>query len=319
MGKKVQGKRDHRKDHRAEPGPRRPRTEEEFNDTIRVPTSDIKNKQKRLEVRGKRRATLKNIKASARKKRKTLPAEERQMPKSIEDKQAATDAHLVDEHPEHEVDEFQPLLSQEKPIKLMLTTSYRPTKRLYNFMKELMIMFPNSYYYPRQKYRLQDVYQYAKNLNYSHVLILRDAGRWELMVRTIDGGLAVFKLTSIMLGKDIYHHGLATDHNPELILNNFNSKVGIKVGRLFASLFPQNPEFKGRRVVTFHLQRDFIFVRQHRYIFGEDLDKVDMQEIGPRFTLQLRTMYEADEDGKVGDLQFNVEDKMYVDRKSLYL
>jgi ribosome production factor 1 len=44
-----------------------------------------------------------------------------------------------------------------------------------------------------------------------------------------------------MLGKDIYHHGLATDHNPQLILQNFNSTVGIKVGRLLASMFPQNP------------------------------------------------------------------------------
>lgn len=44
-----------------------------------------------------------------------------------------------------------------------------------------------------------------------------------------------------------------------------------------------------------------------------------MQEIGPRFTLQLRRTYEGTDDGKVGDLEFNVEDKMYVDRKSMYL
>jgi len=34
-------------------------------------------------------------------------------------------------------------------------------------------------------------------------------------------------------------------------------------------LFPQKPEFKGRRVVTFHNQRDFIFFRHHRYVFEE--------------------------------------------------
>ena len=182
-----------------------------------------------------------------------------------------------------------------------------------------MIMFPNCYYYPRQKFKLEEIYEFGKNMGYSHVMIVRDAGRWELLIRTLEGGLAVFKLTSIMLGKDIYHHGLATDHNPELILNNFNSKVGIKVGRLFASMFPQNPEFQGRRVVTFHLQRDFIFVRQHRYIFQEELEGVNMQEIGPRFTLQLKRLYEAGEDGKIGDLEFNVEDKMYTDRKAVYL
>ena len=36
---------------------------------------------------------------------------------------------------------------------------------------------------------------------------------------------------------------------------------------MFASLFPQMPEFGGRRVVTFHNQRYFIFFRHHRYIF----------------------------------------------------
>lgn len=51
-------------------------------------------------------------------------------------------------------------------------------------------------------------------MNYSHVVVVRDAGRWELMIRTIQGGLAIFKLTSIMLQKKIFHHGLATDHNP---------------------------------------------------------------------------------------------------------
>lgn len=83
---------------------------------------------------------------------------------------------------------------------------------------------------------------------------------------------------------------------PELILNNFDSKVGVRVGRLLASLFPQNPEFRGRRVVTFHNQRDFIFFRHHRYIFKEGYEGVDMQEIGPRFTLRVKKIYAGDEE-----------------------
>lgn len=38
---------------------------------------------------------------------------------------------------------------------------------------------------------------------------------------------------------------------------------------MFASLFHQEPQFRGRRVATFHNQRDFIFFRHHRYIFDE--------------------------------------------------
>ena len=34
--------------------------------------------------------------------------------------------------------------------------------------------------------------------------------------------------------------------------------------RMIQSLFPQDPNFRGRRVVTFHNQRDYIFFRHHR-------------------------------------------------------
>lgn len=90
-----------------------------------------------------------------------------------------------------------------------------------------------------------------------------------------------------MLPKAIRQHGNATESFPELILNNFESVCGQKIGRLLNSLYPSNPDFLGRQAVTFHNQRDFIFVRRHRYIFGEDGSRVSIQEIGPRFTLKL--------------------------------
>jgi len=110
----------------------------------------------------------------------------------------------------------------------------------------------------------------------------------------LEGPLAIFKVTSVEYQKDIKRHGVATDHIPELILNSFDSKVGVRVGRLLASLFPQQPEFRGRRVVTFHNQRDFIFFRHHRYIFQDSFEGVNMQEIGPRMTLKLKKLYGGD-------------------------
>lgn len=56
-------------------------------------------------------------------------------------------------------------------------------------------------------------------------------------------------------------HGRPSSHKPELILNNFDTRLGHRVGRMFASLFCQDPTFRGRRAVTFHNQRDFIFFR----------------------------------------------------------
>jgi len=72
-------------------------------------------------------------------------------------------------------------------------------------------------------------------------------------------------------------------------------------------MFPPQPEFQGRQVVTLHNQRDYIFLRRHRYVFrekrateksvvgpdGKVVEGVEgiragLQELGPRFTMKLR-------------------------------
>ena len=69
----------------------------------------------------------------------------------------------------------------------------------------------------------------------------------------------------IMIIVIFQRHGNATRHRPEVILNNFKTRLGHSVGRMLGSLFHMDPEFRGRNVVTFHNQRDFIFFRRHRY------------------------------------------------------
>lgn len=54
-------------------------------------------------------------------------------------------------------------------------------------------------------------------------------------------------------------------------------------------MFPALPEFQGRQVVTLHNQRDFLFFRRHRYAF-RSAERVQLQEIGPQFTLKLRSL-----------------------------
>lgn len=85
--------------------------------------------------------------------------------------------------------------------------------------------------------------------------------------------------------------------------------------RQLASLFPQAPQFRGRRVVTFHNQRDFIFVRHHRYIFEERAGRkggadpgapvlARLQECGPRFTLKLLSLQKGTFDSKAGEIEW---------------
>jgi len=90
-------------------------------------------------------------------------------------------------------------------------------------------------------------------------------------------------------------------------LNNFRTPLGLLTARLFLTLFPPQPELQGRQVVTLHNQRDYIFLRRHRYVFrdkketeksvvgpdgkvveGVESIRAGLQELGPRFTLKLR-------------------------------
>ncbi|KAH0519498.1 Deoxyribonuclease-2-beta [Microtus ochrogaster] len=104
-----------------------------------------------------------------------------------------------------------------------------------------------------------------------------------------------------------------TKHVPEIILNNFTTRLGHSIGRMFASLFPHNPQFIGRQVATFHNQRDYIFFRFHRYIFKSE-KKVGIQELGPRFTLKLRSLQKGTFDSKYGEFEWvhKVRDKEHI-------
>jgi ribosome production factor 1 len=71
---------------------------------------------------------------------------------------------------------------------------------------------------------------------------------------------------------------------------------------MLLSMFPKSPEFQGRQVATFHNQRDFIFFRHHRYIFEKG--NVKIQEMGPRFTLKLKSVQKGTFDTKTGEYEW---------------
>jgi len=118
-----------------------------------------------------------------------------------------------------------------------------------------------------------------------------------------EGPTAHFKLSGVTYAKGIRGHGRASTHYPEVIANRFHTRLGQRVGRMLTALFPQQPNFTGRSVVTFHNQRDFIFVRRHRYIF-KNKEKVGLQELGPRFTLKLRSLQKGTFDSKFGEYEW---------------
>ncbi|KAK5945459.1 Ribosome production factor 1 [Knufia obscura] len=204
---------------------------------------------------------------------------------------------------------------EQPPIpKVLVTTSINST--LHHEAETLVGLLPNAKYVRRSSHRyghkfsIREISAFAAKREYTTLVVLeedlkRPSGM--IMAHLPIGPTFHFTITNWYEGKSIPGHGRPTSHIPELILNNFTTPLGLLTAHLFRSLYPSNPELQGRQVVTLHNQRDFIFLRRHRYVFrekrgsersvvgadGKEMKGVEdiragLQELGPRLTLKLR-------------------------------
>ena len=241
---------------------------------------------------------------------------------------------------DEEADEFAEHFANIRPPNVLITTCYKPSGIMYKFIAEMLETLPSVTYYKRQGYPLKKIVQYASNRGFTDIMVFnedRKAINAMILIHLPDGPTARFRLSNLTLSKDIKGHGRASTHKPELVLTNFDTRLGHRVGRMFASLFNQDPTFKGRRVVTFHNQRDFIFFRHHRYIFEEkEVKKVvrhagkvkresnqevkaRLQELGPRFTLKLQSLQKGTFDSKGGEFEWVHKTEMDTSRRKFNL
>ncbi|EUC59113.1 ribosome production factor 1 [Rhizoctonia solani AG-3 Rhs1AP] len=182
-----------------------------------------------------------------------------------------------------------------KAPKVLITTSQRATKASFQFCEELVSVFPGAEFIRRKRghgFEIGRIAGWAANRGYNTMIVVNEDTKKPNAMTVIhlpEGPTAYFKLTSIQTTAQISGHARPSPHYPELVLNGFVTRLGITVGRLFQTLFPVMPEFEGRQVVTLHNQRDFLFFRRHRYAFRSS-EKAALQEIGPRFTLKLRSL-----------------------------
>ncbi|KAI9886523.1 MAG: hypothetical protein M1823_001704 [Watsoniomyces obsoletus] len=198
--------------------------------------------------------------------------------------------------------------------KTLVTTSLHST--LHHEARILTTLFPNSVYIPRSAHRyshnfsVREISKFASNRNYTLLVLLKEDQKRLTglsLVHLPEGPTFHFSISNWVEGKKLPGHGNPTNHIPELILNNFRTPLGLLTAHLFRSIFPTQPELQGRQVVTLHNQRDYIFVRRHRYVFrdkrpteksvvgpdGKEVKGVEeiragLQELGPRFTMKLR-------------------------------
>jgi len=305
----------------------------------------VKQKDKRsaLYSEVKRLRAIEKRKRKAKRKREEDadgPREKKQRTlESVRETDATILAHPADDpdlHDDELVDEFAGYFAmREGPPKLLLTTSVgarkrRPTKTSKGqetgdltgrLLQDLVTVFPNCHEEPRGERSMADVVAAAKEGGYSAVLVVnedRGLPNGLLICHLPHGPTALFKMTSVQPSSDILHRAAPSDHLPEVILGAFSTRLGHSVSRLLASLLPQRPEFGGRRVVTFHNQRDFIFVRHHRYVF-DSAEKARLQEIGPRFTLKLRYLQHGAHDAKHGEYEWYHKKELITSRRRFFL
>ena len=229
---------------------------------------------------------------------------------------ATTAATNLDISPEFLKNKFPAVFDQKEIPKVLVTTSINST--LHKEARILTTLFPNSDYIRRtahahaHKYSVREIAQYASNRDYTALVILMEAHHEKKpdgldIVLLPAGPHFHFSVSNWVEGKKLPGHGKDQGFYPELILNHFRTPLGMLTAHLFKGMFPAQPEFQGRTAVTLHNQRDYIFLRRHRYIFRDkraseksimDADnkpvkgvediRVGMQEIGPRCTLKLR-------------------------------
>jgi ribosome production factor 1 len=350
----------------------------------------IKNKLKRSEMYGKYLMEKKAAKRQQRVQRQK-EAEElgedvataKQTPKTLENTREKE--HTMVRTEDEEVmgdeasDEFADYFSDTIRPKILVTTRPRPSAQLFHFIGDLMRFFPKLYYYPRKSFSVKEICEFATPKDFTHLMVLGEKskvcnGMIISHLRRTDaaatgtgaeggeedgvfkgaGPTAFFKISNVVTSTNVPGHGSATSHVPELVLNGFGTRLGHRVGRFLGSLFPHNAQFQGRQVATFHNQRDYIFVRHHRYIFEEgkepinppkpdkkETDKEDgdeeenetskpkkqknktkarLQELGPRFTMKLKWIQEGTFDTQFGEYEwFHKRKEMDTTRRKFHL
>eukprot|EP01061_Rhynchopus_euleeides_P026162 TRINITY_DN42827_c0_g1_i1.p1 TRINITY_DN42827_c0_g1~~TRINITY_DN42827_c0_g1_i1.p1 ORF type:complete len:357 (+),score=151.55 TRINITY_DN42827_c0_g1_i1:131-1201(+) len=223
-----------------------------------------------------------------------------------------------DEYFEHYHDDVEP--------KLLLTTQVDPGIRTTRFMEELTAFFPNCHYFERRGYTVRQITQYAVNRGFSDVMIVGDSGGGQksrpfsmIITHLPQGPTHWYRISNVLFNSEIKNAGVRTEHYPELLLRGFSTRLGKRVARQFTAMFPQLKDEKGRNVAVIHNHRDFMFIRNYRYMY-ESTEAVRLQETGPRFTLRLKSLQAGLFNPRFGEFEwFRKKKEMDKSRRRFHL
>ena len=261
-----------------------------------------------------------------KKEKKSKKYTPKQVSKTI-DMMREKDETLFDENDKEikealENDEYKNYFNNEYSPQILLTTSIAHTGGIFKFIKELKNFIPNSYFYYRKKFDLGTIMKKSIEKGFTDIIVVTERLRKPyklLLIHLPSGPTMEFKLFNVIYQEEIKGHGTSAGHNPELMFRNFKTTLGFRVQRALNALFPKEEELKGRELITFQNQRDYIFFRYYRYIFTEDFKSANLQELGPRFAMRLLYVQKGLFDPEKGDYEWLYKDKMGVRRRKFYL
>lgn len=313
-------------------------TSENKTSEVILPSDSNFNHIKCKAVRYKKCQQLMKEKIKAKKEAKKKRIQEggpKQIPHTIEslrekDETIVTGSLEDEENAELKVDfehdEFAAYYKHTYDPKVLITYCDNPTRKTRIFGVELTRIIPNSISLYRNRSGVKKMVKSAIARNFTDIIIINEdqcKPNGMLIIHLPDGPTAHFKLSNVKITPELKRsHKEISKHRPEVILTNFTTRLGCTIGRMLGALFHYQPEFKGSRVVTFHNQRDYIFFRHHKYQFDLETAKPRLRELGPRFTLRLKSLQQGTFNSKHGEYEWLIQGKrhdMETSRRKFFL
>ncbi|KCV71843.1 hypothetical protein H696_01260 [Fonticula alba] len=294
--------------------------------------NEIGNKIKRQQVYRLQKAERKKAKEEKRKRSREEAAElgenapAKKIPKTQDSEREHDPTTVTETQDEVEqdklTDEFADYYNSQRKPKILITTSKKPVGNTFKFIDELQSVLPDAHFYARKGYKMQEIIKFANMRNFTDLMVIHEENKEPdtiTMMHLPYGPTAHFRISNIKLSSEITGHGTPTSHSPEIILSNFTTRLGHSISRMVGCLFPHEPGYRGRQVVTLRNQRDYIFFRRHRYIFEDEGTKARLQELGPRFTLRLQWLQKGTLDSRFGDFEWHHRSEMDTSRRRFFL
>ncbi|KAJ1498166.1 snoRNA-binding rRNA-processing protein imp4 [Coelomomyces lativittatus] len=150
----------------------------------------------------------------------------------------------------------------------------------------MKLIFPNSQRINRGGYVIKELVNACRENEVTDLVLLHEhRGRPDGMAicHFPYGPTTYFTLHNVVLRHDIEEKQPISEAYPQLIFDQFETKLGQRIQQILKHLFPV-PKPTSQRVMTFANQHDYISFRHH--VFQKDPDRPkfsELKEMGPRF------------------------------------